>query len=63
MTAERVLMPALYGAQLHRLAAWMTSSDITIAMYHGFTAATSHAGIENHELLRRFRQLDRRHSL
>lgn len=49
MTAERVLMPVLYGAQLHRLAAWMTSTDITIAMYHGFTAATSHAGIENHE--------------
>ena len=47
--AERVLMPVLYGAQLHRLAAWMTSTDVTIAMYHGFTAATSHDGIENHE--------------
>lgn len=42
-------MPVLYGAQLYRLAGWMTSSDVTIAMYHGFTAATSHPGIENHE--------------
>src|SRR5262245_5954913 len=47
---ERVLVPLLYGAQLHRLARWWTGPAVTIAMYHGFTAATSHDGIENHEL-------------
>ena len=46
---ERAILPILYGAQLHRLAGWLTTADITIVMYHGFTAATSHAGIENHE--------------
>jgi peptidoglycan/xylan/chitin deacetylase (PgdA/CDA1 family) len=46
---ERAILPILYGAQLHRLAGWLTAADVTIAMYHGFTAATSHPGIENHE--------------
>ncbi len=46
---ERAILPVLYGAQLHRLAGWLTAGDVTIAMYHGFTAATAHPGIENHE--------------
>jgi peptidoglycan/xylan/chitin deacetylase (PgdA/CDA1 family) len=49
MNAERALLPLLYGAQLHRVAGWFTAADVTIAMYHGFTAARSHHGIENHE--------------
>jgi peptidoglycan/xylan/chitin deacetylase (PgdA/CDA1 family) len=49
MNAERAILPLLYGAQLHRVAGWFTDADVTIAMYHGFTAATSHDGIENHE--------------
>ena len=49
MNAERALVPLLYTVQVHRLAGWLTAADVTIAMYHGFTPATSHDGIENHE--------------
>jgi peptidoglycan/xylan/chitin deacetylase (PgdA/CDA1 family) len=47
--SERALIPVLYASQLYRLARWLTRGKVTIAMYHGFTAAASHHGIENHE--------------
>jgi peptidoglycan/xylan/chitin deacetylase (PgdA/CDA1 family) len=48
--AERALIPILYGSQIYRAARLLTGDHLTIAMYHGFTTATSHDGIENHEL-------------
>ncbi len=47
--AERVLMPVLYGSQIFRIARQVIRNRVTIAMYHGFTAASAHHGIENHE--------------
>lgn len=46
---ERRLIPALYVAQLHRLARRANRRRIVMAMYHGFTAEAAHPGIENHE--------------
>lgn len=47
--AERALLPVLYTSQLYRVARWLTRANVTIAMYHGFTAVDSHPGIANHE--------------
>ena len=47
--AERLLLPVFYRAQLYRAARRLNRVRVVIAMYHGFTAADSHQGIENHE--------------
>jgi len=48
-TSERFLVPVFHRSQLYRAARMRNRSKVVIAMYHGFTAADSHAGIENHE--------------
>ena len=47
--AERLLVPVLFRSQLYRAARRLNRSRVVIAMYHGFTAADSLQGIENHE--------------
>jgi peptidoglycan/xylan/chitin deacetylase (PgdA/CDA1 family) len=46
---ERVLVPMLFRAQLHRAARRLNHRKVVVVMYHGFTAADAHPGIENHE--------------
>ena len=46
---ERLLLPVFYRSQLYRAARRLNRSRVVIAMYHGFTAADAHHGIENHE--------------
>jgi peptidoglycan/xylan/chitin deacetylase (PgdA/CDA1 family) len=46
---EAWLIRALYGTQAYRVARRLTRQRIVMAMYHGFTAADVHEGIENHE--------------
>ncbi|MCX6537578.1 MAG: polysaccharide deacetylase family protein [Acidobacteria bacterium] len=48
-TSERFLLPVFYRTQLYRAARRLNRARVVIAMYHGFTAADSHQGIENHE--------------
>lgn len=48
-TSERFLVPVFHRSQLYRAARRLNRSKVVIAMYHGFTAADSHTGIENHE--------------
>lgn len=46
---ERYLIPALFRTRVYRAARRVNRGTVAIAMYHGFTAADSHGGIENHE--------------
>jgi peptidoglycan/xylan/chitin deacetylase (PgdA/CDA1 family) len=46
---ERLLLPLLCRSPLDRLGRRMNRAKAVVAMYHGFTAADAHDGIENHE--------------
>lgn len=46
---ERLLLPLLCRSPLDRLGRRANRAKAVVAMYHGFTAADTHDGIENHE--------------
>jgi peptidoglycan/xylan/chitin deacetylase (PgdA/CDA1 family) len=46
---ERLLLPLLCRSPLDRLGRRANRAKAVVAMYHGFTAADAHDGIENHE--------------